>query len=319
MRNLYKYVLTNVFTSLTFLLATYAQQTKPIVSDSLVLEPYISDTVLLRDFMNKQSVVNVNNDISVKLDLSADLNSRIVSGTYEIKNLTKKDLTFNYTSSMMAYEPRSINIRSSKVKKEEFRNEISVTKIDANTNFTIIRPYLLVNQLKSEDQFLIADHDIEIKITIPEKAKVLKSSIPFIKVQENQLEWGYSGVKVIPPIYLWYTTSEIQIELSKKFEIEQDEAVYVALEIKNTGQTDASNLQITTQFPANLYQPDWDFCDGQFILHQGIMYDWKMKIDNIRTGENRIVKYKLLKDSQIPYTETETIVYSKEGDILAIE
>ena len=321
MKNIVKSLIAGQLVLLFFQFSVFGQEVKQMKIDKLIPKvPSVTlpDTVMLNEFLKKQTAFEVRDDISVNLDLNIDLSARIASGKYEIKNTAKRIVDVEYSSPLTDNKLRRYKIQPGRKVVDKFTQDISVSKLTTTTNFALIRPYILMKKSQKSDLMLVANHTISMKVIIPEKARVLKSSIPFKSREQNLLTWELSGVKIIPPIYLWYTTAELDLELTKDIQIEDTE-VLATLVIKNKSGFAATNLLLTTQFPSNAYTPDRGASDGEFILQNNVMYRWNKKLELIRRGSEYTVKYKLLKDSMIPYDQTEILIYDQNGDLVLID
>ena len=313
-------IVTIFYLTLVFGLMWAQEQQKEELKQQIPAVPKVllPDTIQIKDFLNKQSAYKVRDDISVDFDMTVNIEKKTATQNYLIKNLINKTIEFQYTTPSMDYKMRLLKLAPKKTKKESLTKEISIAQLTNNTKFIQIRPYILLKDSVETDFLLVTDYNVNIEVQLPLSAKILKSSVPLSEKQNNVYTFNLDHVKIVPPIYLWYTTSEANINISKEIK-EEDNKVKVEIEVKNVGQISLKNIIVTTQFPATLYTYVPEESDGDILLQDEIMYRWSMKIENLIGNTSQQFHYTVEKINQIPYHDYELAVYDDKGELIGVK
>ena len=264
--------------------------------------------------------IDVQTDYGVRLTASVDAATETATYSYEIKNVSKMPRELWVTHPALAGQKRVMKIEPQKTQELKIDTRIKAVKISPEVRLIRLKPYLLLPaDDKKKERLLISKYKVNLKVSVPKNARVLKSTVPFKAVSPGLLQWKMDDIAILPPVDLWYTIAPDQLEVSAETTDESGRAT-ITIEITNTGSNMVRNISLRTRIPMTLYYSVPDLSDGKFELQQGIVYIWHAKVNSISVNQVKTMKIVLDKiNKTAPMKNLEVRVYNQRNELLAIE
>jgi hypothetical protein len=262
----------------------------------------------------------VHTDYGVTLKATIDAERATAQYRYTILNTSKETKRLRLSHDALADEMRVMEIAPQRSGQMSIETDAEIVSVSPTVRHMKLRPYLLSAE---NDEVairpLISKYDIDLQISVPERARILKSTVPFTRVEAGLLQWKMEGAAVVPPIDVWYTVALDQIATSSSV-IDTEGRVSISLTISNDGANTLTGVTARMRFPTTLYYAVPEESDGVFELQQDIVYVWAANIGSLSSGQEETITIVLDKiDPAAPVTNLEVRVYNHANDLLAIE
>lgn len=264
--------------------------------------------------------ISVQTDYGVQLIASVDTATESATYRYEIKNVSKMPRELGVTHTALAGQKRVLKLAPQKTQELKIDTSVEALKISPEVRLIRLKPYLLLPaEDKKKERLLISKYNVDLKVSVPKNARVLKSTVPFKTISPGLLQWKMDDIAILPPVDLWYTIAPDPVEVSAETADEPGRAT-ITIKITNTGSNVVRNISLLTRIPMTLYSPVPDLSDGTFELQQGIVYIWHAKVNSLSLNQAKTMKIVLDKiNKTAPMKNLEVRVYNQRNELLAIE
>jgi hypothetical protein len=325
MKTLIKYILNCLyFMGISLLLTCVAckssKKSNEKDSDSLkILKKYEKLNANQLDIPDRKiPFAYINRNINLSLVAKINIAEEKADMDYSITNNSENALVLSLKNPLLSTDSFILNLPVKEKVTKKISNKITIKKISANTNYTMIRPYLQVKEGSNRQRMLMGKYSANIEIQLPEGAKIAKSSIPF-QIQKNNIAvFSIKDIDVLPVIQIWYTIAAENIALSK--EIIKGSDYTVRLTVTNNGTFAVNGIKLSSEFPRSIYNEVDYSSDGSFKLLDGEMFQWSYVLDNLGPHQNKTVSFKITPENTgVQNKIPQIIVHNKSGDLILVK
>ncbi|MFX0199756.1 MAG: hypothetical protein ACFFCW_26845 [Candidatus Hodarchaeota archaeon] len=265
-------------------------------------------------------IVAIKSDYGIQFKAVVDTAKETVIYNYRIKNITKQPRKLELTHPALKGKLRVLNIAPQDSQDLRISAPIQITTLTPSTRLLRLKPYLLSPVARDKtDRPLLSNYEVDLRVQVPIKARMLKATVPFKKIAPGVLQWQMDNVKVLPPVDLWYTVSPDHIEVSAET-IEQSGRATIQIGVTNRTSQTLGVVTLKMRVPLTLYYAVPDLSDGSFVLQQGIVYRWEAGIKSLGPQQTKTLSIVLDRaNPNLPMKNLEIRVYNQQNELIAIE
>lgn len=261
----------------------------------------------------------INKELDIRVKGEIDLQTQQVKLDYEMQNRKEIPEAFTFRNPIQLQD--SLPLRIAKNGKQPFRfsERIDTRQISENTKYAHISPYLMIRKEHEPYKILFGNYDINLKVKLPEGARIIRSTVPLEMVTPTTASWEMGKLDILPPIDIWYTLSEEKVELKKETG-EEGEFFIIRITVSNIGDSPARDLKLSCRIPNTFAIPVPERSDGTFELSQGVMHLWSFSLPMLNPNSLKQATIVLRADPPSAlFNVPKIMVHNKEGELLAVD
>jgi len=247
-----------------------------------------------------------------------DVGARSASQEYRFSNASSADLALELAQ--QKGQPAS-QLMVGKNGSGTHRGSLSVEEqqMSAATRRILVTPRVRASRGGAAPGILIAHWNFDFEVRLPEGARLVRSTIPFTAATPRSLQWKGSGITVMPPIEVLYTTAVERVALRKQVIPPTSPGLptLVKIEIQNQGTAKIRRLDLRAQFPRGAFEPV-EASLGTFQTIDQQIVRWEATVPDLEPAETRVIELQLFRPGNQRPVNFVVRAYNEARDLVAM-